>query len=392
MNRRTAAKTPRILVVALRYLGDVLLTTPLPHALRQHYPGCEVDMLVFKGTESMLQNNPDIRRVYTIPERPAREEILALARQLWRRYDLAVVPQPGDKPHLFGFVAAPRRIGLVSTERSHSWWKRLLLRHALSVDGITHRVRENEQVVQMLGVPSARTVIPPTGQIAPEAWAEKLSPYLHGTAPFDPRQPFAVIHPSPRWRYKRWHTAGWASLMGELRQQGLRLLLSGGPGEAESRYLDEILAALDAPTRAAVIRIQGCLGLGELADLLHLARLYVGPDTATTHLAAACGTPTLALFGPTEPRQWGPSPPDGLEPPWDQRASSQVRGNVVLLQEPFRACVPCQQEGCERHRESHSECLDRMAPERVCQEAVAILRRQPGGGDAVPAPPAETQP
>ncbi|WP_296556394.1 glycosyltransferase family 9 protein [Pigmentiphaga sp.] len=390
MMRKTAP--PRILVVALRYLGDVLLTTPLPHALRQHYPGCEVDMLVFKGTEGMLQNNPDVRRVYTIAERPARGEIRALARELWRRYDLAVVPQPGDKPHLFGFVAARQRIGLVPTERSHSWWKRLLLRHALSVDGITHRIRENEQVVQLLGVPAARTVIPPSGLISPAAWTDKLSSCVQGAAPFDPRQPFAVIHPSPRWRYKRWHTAGWASLMDELRRQGLRLLLSGGPGEAEGRYLDEVVAALNDPTRAAVIRIQGCLGLGELADLLRLARLYVGPDTATTHLAAASGTPTLALFGPTEPRQWGPSPPDGLEPPWNQRAPRQVRGNVVLLQEPFRACVPCQQEGCERHRDSHAECLDRLAPERVRQEAVALLRLHPGDQDAVPAPSPEALP
>ncbi len=120
----------------------------------------------------------------------------------------------------------------------------------------------------------------------------------------------------------------------------------------------------------------GRLRFAETADLLRGAALYVGPDTATSHLAAACGTPAVVLFGPTDPRLWGPLPRGGLDRPYEKVAPTQRRANVMLLQEPSLSCVPCQQEGCERHRESHSACLDRMSAARVIDAAHAASRRR----------------
>ena len=94
------------------------------------------------------------------------------------------------------------------------------------------------------------------------------------------------------------------------------------------------------------------------------ARLFVGPDTSTTHLAAAAGCPTVALFGPTDPRIWGPWPAGGLAAPWNASGAIQQRGNVVLVQNPL-PCLPCQLEGCERHVGSASVCLQELAPEQV---------------------------
>ena len=89
---------PRILVVTLRRLGDVLLTTPLVRTIRRGFPQGRLDILVFRGSERILKGNPDIDNVITIPERPSAGETLALVRQLWRRYDLAVTTQAGDRP------------------------------------------------------------------------------------------------------------------------------------------------------------------------------------------------------------------------------------------------------------------------------------------------------
>jgi len=124
-----------------------------------------------------------------------------------------------------------------------------------------------------------------------------------------------------------------------------------------------------------VIDVSGRLRFAQTADLLRRAALFVGPDTATTHLAAACATPTVALFGPTDPRLWGPMPKNGLFQPYERVIALQTRDNVALLQEPSLACVPCQEEGCEKHRESYSACLDRMSAERVIDAARAALRR-----------------
>jgi len=107
-----------------------------------------------------------------------------------------------------------------------------------------------------------------------------------------------VLHLAPRFRYKRWHTPGWHALMRWLAGQGLRVVITGGPGEDERAYVREVLAEAAVP----VIDVCGRLRFAQTADLLRRAALYVGPDTATTHLAAACETPTVALFGPTDPR------------------------------------------------------------------------------------------
>src|ERR1700682_2661096 len=94
----------RILVVALRRLGDVLLTTPLIRSLKQAFPDAAIEALVFAGTEGILAGNPDLVGVITMPPRAASGG-LGLAQGLWRRYDLAVSTQSGDRPTLFAWIA-----------------------------------------------------------------------------------------------------------------------------------------------------------------------------------------------------------------------------------------------------------------------------------------------
>jgi heptosyltransferase III len=100
-----------------------------------------------------------------------------------------------------------------------------------------------------------------------------------------------------------------------------------------------------------------------------------------THLAAASGCPTIALYGPTDPRLWGPVPAAGLEPMWEAAGTIQRRGNVWLVQNPL-PCLPCQNEGCERHLTSFSRCLDELLPVQVLQAVDSALDR---ALDATPA-------
>src|ERR1700694_1933236 len=88
----------RILVVALRRLGDVLLTTPLIRSVKRAFPDASIDALVFAGTEGILAGNPDLAATWTTPQRPRLGETLSLLRRLGRRYDLALSTQTGDRP------------------------------------------------------------------------------------------------------------------------------------------------------------------------------------------------------------------------------------------------------------------------------------------------------
>lgn len=347
------------LVIALRYLGDVLLATPVAATLRRLYPDCRIDMLVFRGCEAMLEGNPDLRAVITTREGASLRERLAQMRALWRRYDLAVVTSPGDPPVLFGFAAAGTRVGFLPLRSSTRGWKRALLTRSCDFDPQAPRLAHNDALARLLGADRAAEVTPPTAGSTPADWQRRLG--------FDPaRERFAVVHPSPRWRYKRWTDVGWRRVAAHLGERVGRVLVTGGPDAGEGEYLDRL-----SLVGQGLLRLDGRLRLAEAADLLRLATLYVGPDTAMTHLAAACGTPTVALFGPTDPVIWGPAGSDRR--PYERVAALQRRGDVILLQNADLPCVPCQLEGCERHRESRSDCLDQLPAQRVIDAVDALL-------------------
>ena len=141
-----------------------------------------------------------------------------------------------------------------------------------------------------------------------------------------------------------------------LADRGLTLIVTGGPDVSEGSYLDALWGA----GNPKVMRLDGQLDWPQLAALLAGAAVYVGPDTSMTHLAAGSGCATVALFGPTDPRLWGPWPAGGLEQPWAAAGAIQRRGNVWLVQNSL-PCTPCQKEGCDRHLGSHSQCLDELS-------------------------------
>jgi len=340
----------RVLVVALRRLGDVLLTTPLIRSLKRGWPDASIDALVFEGTQGILEGNPDLAGVITMPIRPGAAETMALLRRVWRRYDLAVSTQSGDRPTLFAWAAGRRSAGFVEGDNASARLKRFALTQTVATLRDTHRVREVLRLAQALDLPPVGEVVTPAGR--PQA----------AVAP-----PYAVIHAAPMFRYKRWTDEGWRALATALGARGLAVVATGAPDDRQ---------ALDAlwTSRPDVRRLDGALSWPELAALIGGASVYVGPDTSVTHLAAATGVPTIALYGPTDPRLWGPWPVGGLDPPWSAAGTIQTRGNVWLVQNPLD-CLPCQQEGCLRRRDSYSRCLDELTARQVLDAVDAALAR-----------------
>jgi heptosyltransferase-3 len=339
-------QSPRILVVALRRLGDVLLTTPLIRSLKRAWPDAAIDALVFRGTEGILAGNPDLAGVITMPERASPGESLALMRRLWRAYDLALSTQSGDRPTLFAWAASHRSAGFVDAQGVAARIKWLALSFPVAAAGGLHRVHDVLRLAEAIGISPVPEVVAPVGAVRA------------GTA-ID--RPYAVIHAAPMFRYKRWTADGWQVLAAGLDARGLTVLATGGPDD--SQYLDEVWAG-----QPEVRRIDGALSWPELSNLINGARIYVGPDTSVTHLASATGVPTIALYGPTDPRLWGPWPVNGLDRPWDAAGTIQNRGNVWLVQNPPScpwSILPCQQEGCERRLDSYSRCLDELAVSQV---------------------------
>ncbi|HEX5516015.1 MAG TPA: hypothetical protein VFX32_00305, partial [Pseudolabrys sp.] len=124
-----AALPSRILIISLRRIGDLLLTTPVIRSIRRAWPEAEIDVLVFDGTAGIIAGNPDIDRILTMPQRPTAAESLRLIGRLWRSYDVAVSTQSGDRPTVFAFAAGRWRVGV--TTDADPWLARAFKRVAL---------------------------------------------------------------------------------------------------------------------------------------------------------------------------------------------------------------------------------------------------------------------
>lgn len=345
MQLSDAHERPRILVITLRRLGDVLLTTPLIRALKTGYTGCSIDALVFRGTEAILSGNRDLDDVIVIPQRPSAAETVALLRRLWRRYDLAVPTQTGDRPMFLAWVAGRRRIGFVAETEPGAWWKRRVLNRSVPFEPENHRVIELLRLADCLGIPRRNEIVCPTD-------AASTAAALPGR--------YAVLHANPMFRIRRWTDDGWRALARALADRGLTVVVTGGPDPAEKDYLDRVWQGV----KPAIVRLDGTLGWADLAGLLRGAAVYVGPDTSMTHLAAGAGAPTVALYGPASPSLIGPWPVGGLATPWARAGTIQRRGNVWVVQNPL-SCMPCDKLGCEGHLDSYSQCLDELPVQRV---------------------------
>src|SRR5438105_4071345 len=96
----------RLLIICIRRIGDVLLVTPLIRTFKYHWPEAKIDLLVFKGTETILSLNPDVENIISIKEHPDFFQHYQLLKKIFRVYDIAVSTSPGDKAILYAYCAA----------------------------------------------------------------------------------------------------------------------------------------------------------------------------------------------------------------------------------------------------------------------------------------------
>jgi len=347
----------RVLVIVTRRIGDVLLATPVIRSLKRAWPDTVVDALVFSSTAATLTANNDVHAIRAIPERSGFLQHIDFIIKLFRRYDLALSLVPGDRPTIYAWLAGRKRVGLLVPTRKERW-KRRLLDHWVAYDASTrHMVLNHLAVLTPLGVAPVAEVNPAWCAADERRAADALSPLNNGR--------YVVLHLYPKFNYKMWSDAGWIALTRWINDQGLRVVLTGGSDTTELDYVHRIAQHMPNP-----LNLAGQLTLNESACVIARAAAYVGPDTALTHMAAALGVPTVALFGPTDPLQWGPWPKghEAGAAPW-RRLGDQSLRNVRILQ-GVTACVPCHHEGCERHVASYSDCLMSLPVTR----AISALR------------------
>ena len=375
----------KVLFIATRQIGDVLVTTPLIQQARELWPEAEFHFLGYRGKLDMLKGNPDIAELIETSDRPGFGEYLSLFNRLFQRYDLAIVTQPSDRAYFYGLVAAFRRVGVLgghpqglteqdkakkSKSDKQNAWKKAICLHTVDVDYFgQHVITEKLRLLEVFyknvqGLFSKPiSVVPPVGEVLTPVIASQL------------RSPYVVVHPGPLTAYKRWPLAYWQTLVTWLTQQGWQVVLSASPAKQDLQLNQDIVSLLDEATRQNVVNAAGKLSIPQARSLIQGAHLYIGVDTSITHLAAACNIPTVALFGPTPPSNFGPWPNGFIgKQPYQLRARTQTVGNVTILQGPGE-CVPCRKAGCEDRPDSRSECLDLLEPNQVIEAIEKITQK-----------------
>ena len=365
----------KVLFIATRQIGDVLVTTPLITKARELWPDAQFHFLGYRGKLDMLYGNPDITKIIETSDRPGFGEYLSLFNTLFQRYDLAIVTQPSDRAYMYGLVAALRRVGVLgghpqgkevedkskrSKSEKQNAWKKFICMHTVDVDYFgQHVIAEKLRLLEVFFRNPADlfnkpiSVTPPVG--------EALTPVITNAL----TQPYVVVHPGPLTAYKRWPLAHWQHLITWLVSKGFQVVLSASPAKQDVQLNHDIISLLDDATASKVINAAGKLTIPQAGTLLRGAELYIGVDTSITHLAAACNTPTITLFGATPPSNFGPWPNGFVgQQPYQLRARSQTVGNVTILQGPGE-CVPCRKAGCLDRADSNSECLDLLEPAQV---------------------------
>lgn len=344
----------RILLVAVPGFGDALLATPVLRALRSVYPNAVIDMMVRRGSESVLIDHPDVSNVIPAPPRSSIRATLQLLAKRFRRYDLAVSTSLSDRAFFNCIMAAPERISLMQPLQFKNFWKYAFIQNRVAFDPSVHVVERNLRLCDALDIPRSYEVTPPLNPNAARILDNELD--------FNWRtEPVAVIHMFPSSRHKRWPKKNWQILIQELRDKGMRIVLTGGSTPEEKLEAHQMKQICGDHVHEAAGRIP----FSTLTLLLSSAVLYVGPDTGTTHLAAATGTKCIALFGPSNPVNWGPWPKGyrGEESPFTAHDRFQKNQNVAIISATCH-CNP-QKNNCLVPGYYDSPCLATILPEEV---------------------------
>ncbi len=378
-------KPKKILFIATRQIGDILITTPLISKARELWPEAEFHFLGSRGKVEMLHGNSDIAEIIETSDRPSFGEYLSLLTRLFQRYDLAVITQPSDRAYIYGLLAAFRRVGVLgghpqgkdakevngkTKSEKQNTWKKLICMGTVDIDYFKqHVIAEKIRLLETFFRNPSELFSKPISVTPPAG--EPLAPLITNAL----KQPYVVIHAGPLTAYKRWPLGHWVKLITWLVKNDYQIVLSASPAKQDVQLNHDIISLLDDEARAKVIDAAGQLSIPQAGTLIRGSALYIGVDTSITHLAAACNTPTITLFGATPPTNFGPWPNGFIdEQPYQLRARTQTVGNVTILQGPGE-CVPCRKAGCNDRADSKSECLDLLEPSQVIEAVQQVLQK-----------------
>lgn len=292
----------KILVIKMRFHGDMLLTTPVISTLKQNYPDAKIDVLLYQDTMPILSENPEINRLYGISNKGtgAAEKIknaLTLIKTLRaNQYDLVVnLTDQWIVALIVRFLTAKVKISQDFANRQSVFWKKSFT-HLVPYSG-EHVVERTLSALKPLGL--EKVVTETTMSYLPQHW-EKMRQQLQQLGV---TRQYVVIQPTARQLFKCWDNDKFSRVIDALERRGYQVVLTSGPSADDLACVADI--AQGCETRP-VTGLAGKTRFPELGALIDHAALFIGVDSAPGHIAAAVKTPVICLFGATDHVFWRP--------------------------------------------------------------------------------------
>jgi predicted lipopolysaccharide heptosyltransferase III len=337
-----------ILIIQLGDIGDVVWSTPTLWAVKGACPGARVSMLLREDFGQLLEKEPSLHRTFEVRRhqgsllRKALENIKFILDIRREHFDLVIDLRSDERGAYMTYISgAPIRVS--SYFRDAPFWRNWVFTHVLDAphDETTRGAAEQSlKLLRQMGIKAEDPV--------PRLWVsernqERALEILHETG--IPRETCWVsVNPFSRWSYKEWDHGKWSEIMDWLWHQfGMAAVIVGAKAEREKAE------AMASRGRGSIFNLTGKTTLAELAGLLELSYLHLGVDSAAPHIAAAVGTPTITIYGPSNWKDWAPV---------------GEKHRVIV---PDLECVPCYKKGCDGT--GWSRCLEELTVEKV-QEGI----------------------
>lgn len=333
----------KILLSRLRFIGDIILTTPVIEVLRERFPDATIDYLGDKGGVSLLQNNPNLNEIipYDFSANELLEQIRIVSILRKKKYDIAIDLFGNPRSAIAVFLSgAKTRIG------GNFGWRRKLFTYPITVRDRVTSVAFHLRYLAPLGIYE--------NYRAPHIFLtrDEIDDAKRFLAAFgvNDSKPLVGIHIGATWPAKVWLPEYFAQLADLVvdKLEG-QVLVTYGPKDLS--YLEKFSSANKVKFTSIEPR-----ELRRLAAIISQCNVYVSNDAAPMHISVAVGTPTIGIFGPGEPDIWFPY--------------ERNLGHVALHKD-----VPCcHRDFCEMKGGDYLRCMKVIKPEEVFETVKVVLR------------------
>jgi predicted lipopolysaccharide heptosyltransferase III len=284
-----------ILIIKLRYIGDVLLATPTLRAIKAARPDVSVAMMVNRGSEEVLVENPDLDEVLVLDKGSLAAQWRLIVGLRRRRFDTVIDLTDGDRSAFLSWISgAPVRIGF---NDEHRWRGRCYTEVVRPAADIRHRIDRDLDALKPMGIQA--------GSKDPQLWLtpeeENSGDQLLDQLGVQRSQSIVILQPGARYWFKAWPPERFAELADRLMSQnGCQVLIGGSDQDIDLSQQIRQMA------KSRPIIMAGRTTIKQFAAIAKKSALFIGSDSGAMHIASAVGTPLVALFGPSNPAEWGP--------------------------------------------------------------------------------------